>query len=53
MTMYKLLLLLIMFFSLSSKAQKSMSITAIPADAEIYLKSGAKEEKIGKGTEEL
>ena len=27
-----------------------MSITAIPADAEIYLKSGAKEEKIGKGT---
>lgn len=27
-----------------------MSITAIPADADIYLKSGAKEEKIGKGT---
>ncbi len=27
-----------------------MSITTIPADAEIYLKSNSKEEKIGKGT---
>jgi hypothetical protein len=48
--MYNIYLILsFLFISQIALAQKSMSITTFPTDAEIYLKSNSKEEKIGKG----